>query len=148
MRATALFLLLAPAAALRLTPRMAGASRRDALGAAAAALIGMPAVASAMPKGVRNGFEGKAPKGQQFTPGKGLREHEAYEVAMPKGVRNGFEGKAPKGQQFTPGKGLREHEAYEIAMPKGVRNGFEGKAPKGQQFTPGKGLRNNDGWLA
>eukprot|EP00968_Pinguiococcus_pyrenoidosus_P028927 scaffold8195_cov305-Pinguiococcus_pyrenoidosus.AAC.1 len=63
-----------------------------------------------MPKGVRNGFEGGKHKGQQYTPGKGLRSHEAYEIAMPKGVRNGFEGGKHKGQQYIPGKGLHKNE--------------------------------------
>ena len=90
-------------------------SRRDALAFAAATFgaLGMPQLASAMPKGVRNGFEGKSPKGQKFIPGKGLRNTEGYEIAMPKGVRNGFEGKSPKGQKFIPGKGLRNTEGFD-----------------------------------
>ena len=50
------------------------------------------------------------PKGQSFTPGKGMRAHEDELMAGLKNPAQESWKAKPKGQSFTPGKGMRNRE--------------------------------------
>jgi hypothetical protein len=144
------------------TELAATSDRRELLGNLAKALGGVAAAAGASQQfigdqsptllaGLQNpaggNFRGKF-KGQSFTPGKGMREHESFDT-LTAGLQNpaggNFRGKF-KGQSFTPGKGMRDHESFDM-LTAGLQNpaggNFRGKF-KGQSFTPGKGMRDHE----
>ena len=97
------------------------AERREVLGnfakiLGAGAIIGgttqssnnAPELLAGLTNPAQESWRGKY-KGQSFTPGKGMRNHEDLMAGLTNPAQESWRGKY-KGQSFTPGKGMRNHE--------------------------------------
>lgn len=94
---------------------LAAMSRRDAFGLAFSAAVGaasiMPEAAEAVSNPALQTFKGRKRTKGSFIPGKGIREHESFEMlqAVSNPALQTFKGRKETKGSYVPGKGIRSH---------------------------------------
>mmetsp|Transcript_69180 Transcript_69180/g.200360 ORF Transcript_69180/g.200360 Transcript_69180/m.200360 type:complete len:203 (-) Transcript_69180:93-701(-) len=138
----------APIASNKLSSTQLNAeSRREALsaiGLALGGLVALPGASNAVNNPALQTFKGRKPTKGQFTPGKGLRNHEVMDenwVALKNPALETFKGGKKTKGEFIPGKGLRMKDDELLALKNPALETFKGGKKTKGEFIPGKGLR-------